>query len=54
MDEKMERLATIMYEEDKERWENGKPLMYSTEEDFKAEMEEREKDNTNVSRKEPQ
>lgn len=51
MEDKMERLATIMYQEDKERWEKGKPLMYSTEEDFKAEMEEREKDNTNVSRK---
>lgn len=52
MDEKMERLATIMYEEDKERWEKGKPLMYFTEEDFKAEMSERE--GKNVSRKEPQ
>lgn len=42
MEDKMERLATIMYQEDKERWKEGKPLMYFTEEDFKAEMNERE------------
>jgi len=47
MEDKMERLATIMYQEDKERWEKGKPLMYFTEEDFKAEMEEREGKNKN-------
>ena len=47
MEDKMERLATIMYQEDKERWEKGKPLMYFTEEDFKAEMNEREEKNKN-------
>lgn len=44
MEDRMKRLATIMYQEDKERWEEGKPLMYFTEEDFKAEMEEREEE----------
>lgn len=44
MEDKMERLATIIYQEDKERWEEGKPLMYFTEEDFKAEMKEREEE----------
>ena len=40
--DKAERLATIMYEEDKENYENGRPLVYFTEEDFKAEQAERE------------
>ena len=40
--DKAERLATIMYEEDKENYEHGRPLIYFTEEDFKAEQEERE------------
>ena len=40
--DKAERLATIMYEEDKENYENGRPLVYYTEEDFKAEQAERE------------
>lgn len=40
--EKAERLATIMYEEDKENYENGRSLVYFTEEDFKAEQAERE------------
>ena len=38
---KMERLAEIMFQEDEERY-NNQPLMYYTEEDFKAEREERE------------
>ena len=40
--EKAERLAKIMYEEDKENYENGFSLVYHTEEDFKAEQAERE------------
>ena len=40
--DKAERLATIMYEEDKENYANGRPLVYFTEEDFKAEQAERE------------
>lgn len=41
--DKAERLATIMYEEDKENYENGRPLVYfANEEDFKAEQAERE------------
>ena len=39
---KMERLAEIMFQEDEERYNNNQPLMYYTEEDFKAEREERE------------
>ncbi len=33
--EKAERLMEIMFEEDKERYEKGKELIYHTEEDFK-------------------
>lgn len=40
--DKMERLAEIMFQEDEERYRNHQPLMYHTEEDFKAEKEERE------------
>ena len=39
---KMERLAEIMFQEDEERYNNNQPLMYYTEEDFKAERKERE------------
>ena len=38
---KMERLAEIMFQEDEERYNNNQPLMYYTEEDFKAERKER-------------
>ena len=40
---KMERLEEIMFQEDEERYNNGQPLMYHTEEDFLAEKKEREK-----------
>ena len=39
---KMERLAEIMFQEEEERYNNNQPLMYYTEEDFKAERKERE------------
>ena len=39
---KMERLAEIMFQEDKERYNNNQPLMYYTKEDFEIEKAERE------------
>ena len=48
---KAEKLATIMYEEDKENYENGRPLVYfANEEDFKAERAEREEKKKEASR----
>lgn len=46
-EEKAERLALIMYQEDLERYNSGKPLLYSDMETFLAEKEEREKENNN-------
>lgn len=40
--DKMERLAEIMFQEDKERYNNNQLLMYYTKEDFEAEKEEKE------------
>jgi hypothetical protein len=40
---KMERLAEIMFQEDEERYNNNQSLMYHTEEEFKTERKEREK-----------
>lgn len=40
-EDKMERLAEIMFQEDEERYNNNQPLMYYTKEDFEAEREER-------------
>ena len=40
--EKAKRLIEIMFEEDEERYNNGKELMYHTKEDFEAEKEEKE------------
>lgn len=39
---KMEKLAEIMFQEDKERYNNNQPLIYYTKEDFEAEKTERE------------
>lgn len=42
--DKAERLAQIMFEEDKYREEHGMELMYHTTEDFEAEKQERKKE----------
>lgn len=39
--DKAERLAQIMFEEDKIRYNNGKDTIYFTKEDFEAELKER-------------
>ena len=39
--EKAKRLMEIMFEEDEERYNNGKELMYHTKEDFEAEKKEK-------------
>ena len=40
--EKAERLMEIMFEEDEERYNNGKELMYHTKEDFESLKKEKE------------
>lgn len=40
--EKAQRLMDIMFEEDEERYNNHKELIYHTKEDFEAEKKERE------------
>ncbi len=40
--DKAERLAQIMFEEDKYREAHGMELMYHTEEDFEAEKRDRQ------------
>ncbi len=39
--DKAERLAQIMFEEDKIRYDNGEDTIYFTKEDFEAELKER-------------
>ena len=39
--DKAERLAQIMFEEDKIRYNNNEDLIYFTKEDFEAELKER-------------
>lgn len=45
MDNKIERLEEIMFEEDEYRDAHGMELIYHTREDFEAEKAEREKQN---------
>ena len=42
MDNKMQSLMDIMFQEDEERYNNNQDLMYHTKEDFEAEKKERE------------
>ena len=39
--DKAEKLAQIMFEEDKIRYNNGEKTIYFTKEDFEAELKER-------------
>jgi len=43
--DKAERLAQIMFEEDKIRYDNNEETIYFTKEDFEAELNERKNNN---------
>lgn len=42
--DKAERLAQVMFEEDKIRYDNNEETIYFTKEDFEAELKERKKE----------